>query len=168
MIFLLTPIFHGDGESCPDSYRVQLQCVSMHDKLSVSAALAHPRYSTAGWWAAVPSQCPAAPVSSRRIVAGIAGIVASAALAPFLIFILSLLNVSLHSTSWSQKELSILTFSKLYDLPLLLPCVSHVTVKQIDCWHVTFALKFLLFYMCYQKSKQISEYINITFEYLVV
>ena len=42
IIFLLTPMFHGDGESCPDSYRVQLQCVSMHDKLSASAALAHP------------------------------------------------------------------------------------------------------------------------------
>ena len=45
---------------------------------------------------------------------------------------------------------------------------SNVTVKHIDCWHVTFALKFLLFCMCYQKSKLISEYINIKFEYLVV
>ena len=31
-------------------------------------------------------------------------------------------------------------------------CIS-CNSKKIDCWHVTFASKFLLFCMCYQKSK---------------
>ena len=36
-------------------------------------------------------------------------------------------------------------------------CIS-CNIETIDCWHVTFASKFLLFCMCYQKSKLISEY----------
>ena len=38
--------------------------------------------------------------------------------------------------------------------PMYISCNS----ETINCWHVTFASKFLLFCMCYQKSKLISEY----------